>query len=431
MTPRQARLTLASVMLVTLLGTAGVALPYPILAPLFLGETPSAVTRFLGLHPKLLLGLILALYPLGILVGSSFIGALSDRYGRRRVLVITLLLSALGYVLTAFAVLAGTFALFAAARLWTGLCEGNISVARAIATDLHPVVDRTRALSLVYAVTYAGWLVGPLAGGYLMPFGAEIAFLVAAAAIGGSAFAVRVLLEGSTSAPGPATAGFAGPEEPGRSASPGLASLWGEALRRNSLGLLRERPIRGLFFFHLLFTLGLNAYYEFYPVWLVESFSFDSRRIALGTVVITSSMIVTSTLFVTRLAQIFGTRRAVGTSVATFTLLLALLPWLRSEALVFLVFAAQGAVIAVHNGTFSAFMSGSFGERGQGRVLGLLVTTFCLANVLIALVGSALSLFGGEWALVGGAVFTAAATALFVRLPLARSPSPEVRPATV
>ena len=429
MPPHRARAILFAVMLVTLLGTSGVAMPYPILAPLFLANQ-GGVTRFAGLHPKLLLGIVLALYPLGLLVGSSFIGALSDRYGRRRILTVTLLLSACGYVVAGLALLAGNYAVFALTRLLTGVCEGNIAVARATATDLHPVIDRTRALSLVFATAYAGWLVGPLTGGYLAPLGAHIAFFVAAGALLLGAIAVRVFLESTPTHA--ADAAYAAQTAGATSAT--RASVWREVVDANSFGLLRHPDIRPLFVLHLLFTLGLNAYYDFYPVWLVETFAYDSRRIATATAILTGSMILCSTWLVTPLARAVGKRRAVVLSITAFTLLLGMLPWVRPAAAVLALFAVQGATIAIHNGSFSSWMSEAFQREGQGRVLGLLVTVFCTANVIISLVGSWLTLWGGRWALFGGAVCAAAATLMLqrVRLPVtgpAPVPALEAAPA--
>ena len=60
-------------------------------------------------------------FPPGI--GSSFIGAMSDLYGRKPVLVVSLLLAALGYGLTGYAVMIESFPMFALARLLTGICD--------------------------------------------------------------------------------------------------------------------------------------------------------------------------------------------------------------------------------------------------------------------------------------------------------------------
>ena len=133
---RHPRLVLFAVCSVALMSTVGVALPYPILSPLFIDGPVNAFTHWAGLPPKLLLGIAIALNPLGILLGSVLLGSLSDRYGRRRIMLATLSLAVLGYLLTALAMARDDYPLFALARFATGLCEGNAAIARAIAADL-------------------------------------------------------------------------------------------------------------------------------------------------------------------------------------------------------------------------------------------------------------------------------------------------------
>ena len=124
MNKRQAQITLSVVMLISFLGTAGIALPYPVLAPYFIDYPGNELTRFLGIEPKILLGIALAVYPLGMLIGGSFIGALSDLYGRRRLLILTLIGTAVSYMFTAYAVNIHSFVLFILARFFAGICEG-------------------------------------------------------------------------------------------------------------------------------------------------------------------------------------------------------------------------------------------------------------------------------------------------------------------
>jgi MFS family permease len=173
------KIILFALMLVTLFGTIGIALPYPVLAPYFLDYPANNLTRFMGIHPKTLLGISLATYPLGMLIGSNYLGALSDFYGRKKILVLTLTVAVLGYALTAFAIWQESFITFILARFLTGLCEGNISIARAIAADLHPQLNRTKAFSMLYTASYAGWMIGPILGGFLMVYGVAQVFLLA------------------------------------------------------------------------------------------------------------------------------------------------------------------------------------------------------------------------------------------------------------
>jgi MFS family permease len=415
-------------MLVNLLGTAGIALPYPVLSPFFLDpESGNALTSFGDLPPKILLGLLLALYPLGVLIGSSFIGALSDLHGRRPVLVISLLAAALGYALTGFAVYQENYPLFALARFLTGICEGNIAVSRAIALELHPRIPRTRAISLLYTTGYAGWLIGPLAGGYLMRLGVAEVFLVA----GGVTLLATLAVQLAIAAPAPRQ-GAAGQEDAAR------RGLLQSVAENNSLGLLTVAAIRPFIIYHLLFTLGLNAFYVFYPLWLVERFAFSPEAIGWATVVITLAMIVSSIYMVPPVESRLG---ALGT-VRGFSLLLGtallLLPTL-GDAGLYPMLLVCGAVIAVANGVFPVFMANRFEQYGLGRVQGLLTTNFCFANVIMALVGSAIALLGTGWSLAAGGLLCLGASAWLwlgparpgLRSPEAASPAdckPEARP---
>ena len=396
-------------MLVSFMSTAGVALPYPVLAPFFLRPDAGGLTAFAGVPPKLLLGVLLAVYPLGILVGNSFLGVISDHLGRRRVLIVSLCCAAFGYLATAGAVLLGSFPLMALARFATGLFEGNDAIARAIALDLHPAIDRTRALSLSNAAMHTGWLAGPLAGGFLMAFGVAAVFAFAGAALFACAAVAAVALIETT---------------PRTAAAVNLAAT---AQRLNSLLLWREPPIRALLVYHLLYTLGLNACYEFYPVWLVESFGSNSRQIGVLTVYMTGAMVVTGVFAVTRLRERVDALTVVRGSAAAFAVMLLLLVRVPAS-LVPLLFAGLGAMIALNNSSFPDYMTERFAAAGTGRVVGLISTNFYAANVVIAIVGSTLALLGSAWSLLLGAALCGLAVAwlLYVappHLPVRRAPT--------
>jgi MFS family permease len=380
-------------MLVSLLGTAGIALPYPVLSPFFLDSgADNALTQFMGLPPKVLLGIILALYPLGSLLGSSFIGAISDLYGRKRILIISLLLAAAGYGLTGYAVSIESYPLFALARLLTGICEGNVAISRAIALELHPAISRTRAISLLYATAYAGWLVGPLAGGYLMAFGVANVFLIT----GGVTLLATLLVQ----------IAIVRVDGVGYTGGGVLETI----TANNSIGLLKLADLRPLILYHFLYTLGLNAFYEFYPLWLVERFDFDSVRIGWGTVVITLSMILSSIYLLAPIENRLGALGTVQVGSALLGCLFLILP-LAGLVGLYPVFLVIGAVIAVSNGVFPVYMANRFESYGHGRVQGLLTTNFYAANVIAALVGSVIALLGTGWSLAAGGMLCLLASA--------------------
>lgn len=384
---------------IALMNTAGVAMPYPILAPIFVDGPPDAFTHWQGLPPKLLMGVALAANPLGILLGSLVLGPLSDRYGRRRLLLLCLL-ATLGWQLASAAALElRHYPFFVLARFAMGLAEGSVAITRALLADHHPQLDRTRSFAWLNACLYGGWLLGPLLGGQALRWGEAMPFALAALAL---VPCLGVLL-------------FALPAEPAR---PAVASFWAAVREQQALGLLRgDALLRRLFWLQLAYTMGVHALYEFAPLWLLENLGLDGAGIAWVTAAQCATMVLASVLASRLPAARRPLRRAalLALLAALGLALLAVLPGRWGMAVVI----ALGAPLALYNAVLPAWMSERFGDaHGQGRVMGLLSTVFCLANVLVALGGGALALLQTRWVMALGGL--AACTAAWRLLRLAR-----------
>lgn len=389
-------MTLFVVMLVGFLGTAGIALPYPVLAPYFLDYPANELTRFMGIHPKMLLSICLAIYPLGLLLGSMYIGALSDIFGRKKTLTITLVGAVLGYVLTAWAIWSESFVGFVLARFLSGVCEGNISVARAIAVELEPVISKARGLSLMYSATYSGWLIGPVLGGFLVVFGVAELFLIAAFGMLLSLLLLVLVLPNDEA------------KEEKQSEKHSIKQL---IRSQNAFGLLKNRMIWPVFGFYFLYTLGLNAFYEFYPVWFVDEFSATPQTIATCTIFLTAAMITVSSFFVPKIQSSWGEVKAMLIGATCLAVLLFIQPFVGMTEIRW-IFVAIGCAIAVGNSMVPTFLSTAFGHLGQGKVMGLQTSTFCIANFIIAVIGGPLTIISSKYTLLLGGVLVLSAVCL-------------------
>jgi DHA1 family tetracycline resistance protein-like MFS transporter len=138
-------------------------------------------------------GALLTAYALAQFVAAPVLGALSDRYGRRRLLLLALAGSMVSLALTG---VAGSLALLLLARLVAGGFGGAIAVGQAYAVDLVPAKHRTHALGLVGASVGLGFVVGPGIGSGLAAAGLGFTgiCLVAAALAGANLVAGLVLL---------------------------------------------------------------------------------------------------------------------------------------------------------------------------------------------------------------------------------------------
>jgi len=363
-------LLISSACLLALLSTVGAALPYPILAPLFADGTANGLNTFLGLPPKLLLGLALTINPLGLLIGSALLGPMSDRYGRRPVLLVTAVGAAIGHAITALALVIESFPLFIVARFITGLLEGNGSVARAMLADKLEGDLRRKALSWLNGAFYMGWLVGPLMAGFTLGYGVTTPFWIAVALLLGTAVLVAKAL-------------------PREAPSAATTSWWQVARHRHALNLLREPELRTLFIITLAYSCCVTGFYEFYPLWLVEVPGYGPRGIAWATAAMCGVMTATTIVAGRKFAG-EPLLRARGFAYATATLIGVLAVSNANVGLAAIVLF--GIPHAFHSSIVPHWCAERFGAHGQGAVMGLISTTFCLANIVMALIGAVLTL---------------------------------------
>ncbi|WP_165068354.1 MFS transporter [Paludisphaera rhizosphaerae] len=171
--PSSSRSPLGLVVLIVLIDLLGFSLVMPLLGPL--GE------RF-GLGGWRT-GLLFAAFPICQLIAGPILGRLSDRHGRRPVLVFSQLGTAISFVILG---LARDFPTLLIGRMLDGLSGGNIMVAQAYVADVTRPEDRARGMGMIGMAFGLGFVLGPLIGGLLLelPVGPEwshrVPFLAAA-----------------------------------------------------------------------------------------------------------------------------------------------------------------------------------------------------------------------------------------------------------
>lgn len=113
------------------------------------------------------IGLLTATYSLFQLISSPILGRLSDRYGRKKLLIISQLGSAVGYLILG---LAGNLPLLFLSRIIDGITGGNISIAQAYIADVTDKKNRAKGMGIIGAAFGLGFIFGPAIGGFLSRF---------------------------------------------------------------------------------------------------------------------------------------------------------------------------------------------------------------------------------------------------------------------
>lgn len=113
------------------------------------------------------IGMLTATYSFFQLIASPILGRLSDRYGRKKLLIISQLGSAVGYLILG---LAGNLPLLFLSRIIDGATGGNISIAQAYIADVTTKENRARGMGMIGAAFGLGFIFGPAIGGFLSRF---------------------------------------------------------------------------------------------------------------------------------------------------------------------------------------------------------------------------------------------------------------------
>jgi multidrug resistance protein len=158
---------LASILSIVFIDLVGFGMIIPIL--------PLYAQRFQATEWQI--GLLLASYSFMQFLASPVLGSLSDRYGRKPVLLCSLIGSAVGYMLMANAV---SLATLFAARILAGISGASVGTASAYIADITPPENRSKRIGLIGAAFGVGFVLGPAIGGILSHFSVVAPFWFAA-----------------------------------------------------------------------------------------------------------------------------------------------------------------------------------------------------------------------------------------------------------
>ena len=174
--------TLGTIFLIVFIDLLGFSLILPLLP--FIAEKYQA--------NEFQIGLLTAVYSFFQFIGSPILGELSDRYGRKKLLIVSQIGTFLGFILLGFA---NSLPLLFLSRLIDGITGGNISIAQAYIADITNQKNRARGMGVLGAAFGLGFIIGPVIGGILSQYGFAVPAFFAAAVSLISILATTFLLQ--------------------------------------------------------------------------------------------------------------------------------------------------------------------------------------------------------------------------------------------
>jgi DHA1 family tetracycline resistance protein-like MFS transporter len=314
-------------------------------------------------------------------VFAPILGKLSDRVGRRPVLLVSLIGTSIGFLIMGFAPsmpvglallgLAPTLVWLFVARMIDGISGGNISTAQAYIADVTPPEERSKGMGLIGAAFGLGFVFGPMIGGVLSYVSPAAPFFFASAMAAANATALYFLLPESLS-------------HEHRS----------EARRRGGIVRIVEESgswqlvaVLGTYF---LATVAFAMMTATFALFAAHRFKFDAWHTGFlfGYVGVIGAVIQGGLLG--RLVKRFGDKPL--TVIGTALFAVSVFGFTLTGTVVLLIVASTGIAIgnSLMTPTLNALASKSVNASLQGRVLGVMASVASLARIIGPVVGGLL-----------------------------------------
>jgi MFS transporter, DHA1 family, tetracycline resistance protein len=317
---------------------------------------------------KLTIGFLFASYSLAQLLCAPWLGRLSDRFGRRPLMLVSIAGSAAAHLL--FATAGGLPMLFVARSL-AGIAAANYGIAQAYLADITPPADRSRAMGLVGAAFGLGFVIGPALGGLLLRFGVT-AVPYAAAALSTLNLVIAVAALPESLPPAARGAAMAKP----LFGLDDLRRLWHDVRLRNLM----------LLFFLVMFCFSIME--ATLALFCQASFGFGPRATSGLFAYVGVLLVVVQGGLLGRLARRFGDRRLILAGIAAMALGLLLLPVPARAAWLALTLALLAIGSALHNPSLLALLSRLSSHASQGETIGVSRSCGALARIAGPLAGT-------------------------------------------
>jgi DHA1 family tetracycline resistance protein-like MFS transporter len=364
-------------MVTVVIDVMGVGLVFPILPDLFfakhsalLATSASETMRYWAYAT------VMALWPLGLMLGGPFIGDVSDKIGRKKTLVSALVLTVVAYALGALAIAWHGFVLFAISRFLSGFVGGAFELAQATVADISRAENKARNLSYVVMAASLGFVIGPAitsfsASGLFAFHSLSSPFWIAAILAALNVLSIAVFLRESFIP------------------HPEVKLNFFKAIKAVSF-LFQDKRIRYLGLLFILMQAGWGFYVQSVPLILHHQYHLNIVHIGwffslMGASVMLSTLVVQPIVF-----KRFTLKSLYVVSITLTGLLLALNVLIPSLATEWIVVILASLIQIIGYGVIMTLFSNAVSEHEQGKVMGSAGAGFGASWVINALLIGAL-----------------------------------------
>ncbi len=296
---------------------------------------------------------------------GPLLGNLSDRFGRRPVLLVSLAVMSADYVIMA---MAHNIWILVIGRIVAGITAATYATAMAYMADISKPEDKAKAFGLVGAGIGVGFVLGPALGGLLAQFGTRAPFWAAAALAGGNALLGWFVLKETVTK------------------ANRRVFEWRRANPLGALTALNTLPNMGkLLVVFFLYQVAAAVYPAIWPYFIIERFNWEEGMIGLSLTAYGLCYAIVQATLIGPTVKWMGNRRTVTLGLALEVIALVYLGFIDTGLLLFIGIPIA-ALSTIGLPALQGIMSRRVSDDAQGELQGLSSSLTSLAHILAPLV---------------------------------------------
>lgn len=379
----------------------GLGIVVPIAAPLLLNQGEGMLPLNFNFGQRsLVLGFLLGIYSVAQFFGAPFLGALADKYGRKKLLLLSISGTCVAYVLFAIGIMDRSILLCLASRLLDGFTGGNVSIAMSAISDITEEKDRSKNFGLIGISFGLGFILGPFIGGVFADSKLVSWFSFETPYWGASilSFCNLLIIQGL----------FKETLRHRKKVQLGFLSSF-----KNIAKAFKMKRLRAIFVALFLIVLGFNFFTQFFQVFLIYKFSFSATDIAYLFAYIGLWLAISQGVINVHLSKRLATNTLVSWSAFLCALTFPFLLLPSKSSWLYLVVPFIALFNGINTPNLIAVISFQGNASEQGSILGMRQSILSLAMAIPPIIAGLITSLNASLPIWSAALFSFAGWGVF------------------
>lgn len=378
---KKPNLALFSVYALIFIDAIGLGVIYPVLAPIFLNDKLGDLPSNAYYMQNILYGLALTIFPLCMFLGAPILGELSDKYGRKPILLASLIGSALGFFISGLGIKTANLELIFIGRSIDGFTAGAVPIAQAVIADLSTEQNLQRRMGLVGFANAIGFAIGPAIGGFFSNnlivtwFGLATPFIIAGLL---ATFNVILMLKAFKES-------SKGKREAAINIATGFINIK-ESFANNN--------IRVLSLAFSLFILGYFGFFNYMSVFFDKVYNASGERIGDVITFFAICFAVSLLILLPKASKRFSTNTILMFSMGFQPIGLIIFTIFKFDIVSWIILAPLAIAFSFAYVTYITLFSMRTDQAFQGRIMGVIASLTALAWAIGPMISAVLQKFG-------------------------------------